>query len=477
MIDYTADSSAVSIAPGTSSCPSRVETAPEELPPLQARYTIFFDGTGNNLFNTRERVRTRRDRGGSYYNEYSNVARMAQYIQPQGSERNEHIVMYVEGIGTFHGTYDIASGVGSATGMGGTGVVNRVTACINRMISSLNTISRETNRVVNLLSMDVFGFSRGAAAARHFIHRYDNDTAGPTLQYNLNRRGFTINSFRFPFAGLFDTVSAHGIDAEDDTEDLGMTSIARGEVQHIVQLIASEEHRLNFPLTNTRSAGGKCLNINLPGVHSDIGGGYRLREHELDFPVLRLHTGIMTSDEEHLRCRRIVRRDLRWLIERGWYRRSEFDSMSLVVADGDDSQDSTMDYTPLEVRVNRRNISNGYAWIPCIMMSQYAINYGGLQFDAEVTDRARLNSFLNGIYDRIQSNLGADMSYWVNATDEQMNQLRHRYLHFSSHFDTTLGVEAMRPQFVNTSQYGARVYGNTLEDMQVGTRFRRIYDG
>ena len=125
------------------------------------------------------------------------------------------------------------------------------------------------------LTISVFGFSRGAAETVAFCHLFDRLLEGGK---------FAGIKTRIQFVGLFDVVASVG----------GSASIAKttampgavfdghwdwandvekplpGCVEKAVHLIAAHELRMNFPVTRI----GGAREIYVPGVHSDVGGGY-----------------------------------------------------------------------------------------------------------------------------------------------------------------------------------------------------------
>lgn len=125
------------------------------------------------------------------------------------------------------------------------------------------------------LTVSVFGFSRGAAEAVAFCHRFDRLLDGGKLA------GIPT---QVQFLGLFDVVASVG----------GSASVSRtmplpdaifdghwdwandvdeklpGSVEKCVHLIAAHEVRMNFPVTQI----GGAEEVMVPGVHSDVGGGY-----------------------------------------------------------------------------------------------------------------------------------------------------------------------------------------------------------
>lgn len=112
-------------------------------------------------------------------------------------------------------------------------------------ISSLPMFNPSPGSVV----VDVFGFSRGAAAARHFINKL--------LALNTGR------PLRVGFVGLFDTVAAigsaaDGLDTSDDN-NLGVSLYPPPDADQVVQLTAHHEYRVNFALNSISSTHREIL--------------------------------------------------------------------------------------------------------------------------------------------------------------------------------------------------------------------------
>ncbi|KAA0973164.1 phospholipase effector Tle1 domain-containing protein, partial [Pseudomonas sp. ANT_J28] len=134
------------------------------------------------------------------------------------------------------------------------------------------------------LTFDTFGFSRGAAAARHFANEIVRAKQGPlgdVLRSNPNAYSATFNDqyksgIHMGFIGLFDTVpSIAGWSNLGNIKSPIATGIKlyldRRFFTDVVQLVARDECRANFALSRIKPA---FPEIRVPGVHSDIGGGY-----------------------------------------------------------------------------------------------------------------------------------------------------------------------------------------------------------
>ena len=474
-VEYEADSSGVSSA--VPECSSHRSSDPEDLPPVNIRISVFFDGTGNNLFNTDRRedgrgTRGDRDHRGSYENAYSNNARLATNITTTNSENNFHFPVYVEGVGTYHDSADDTRGMGF--GSGNRGVIQRVVNCVIRTGNSIISLCNG-NRRIQSLKIDVFGFSRGAAAARYFVFRVLHtpvDTSSTDfLIHNLtNSYGFSISEKKMPFVGLFDSVASFrphvDLSFENDRRQLQLDSIQRPEVEKVVQLAAADEHRMNFPLSNIASAGSKGTQIFLPGVHSDIGGGYNNitlgNMIEDNLVVFELEgnqfTGVAQRNIMYETCNRVKDN----LLSLGWYNNCETEirpglsRSELMVRFNED----TFSY---QVLANRANISNKYSWIALHIMAEKA-GEKDLHFDLvefPLSDDNRLVRFKT----RIENNTSSDQQ-WMTANDPQLKDIRHSFFHFSSHYtplDIWVGLAwPMQPQLCTRTGVYADNHDNDI---------------
>ncbi|MFY0992619.1 phospholipase effector Tle1 domain-containing protein [Halomonas sp. C05BenzN] len=247
---------------------------------------VFFDGTGNN----RENDRRRTDR------DITNVAKLFDlYLEDE--DQGYHRV-YAHGVGTVTGDEGadrlaaLRNLSGLALGVGPEGGHARIELALDQ----LRTFLRGNEGATVIL--DVFGFSRGAALARHFvnlIHRWpetlpvpDFRPGLPTPRVPLRRiEAFPPGFVPFPqvrFVGLFDTVGSFYLPGDARNLDFNL-HLAPGSAMRVVQLTAHHEIRRNFPLSSLADPRGNLpggfSEIVLPGVHSDVGGGYE--NPEVDF--------------------------------------------------------------------------------------------------------------------------------------------------------------------------------------------------
>ncbi len=428
---------------------------------------VFFDGTLNNRRNVQARLEYEKKqagrsynkklantydtwytfkKSGSYDNDFSNVSRMEPAYEKFEEEANIQLSLYVEGIGTEDLEDD--SGWGAGTGKGITGVKGKVKKGCKKIVELL---SKNGVAKINRLQIDVYGFSRGAAAARNFIYeinqkkgdpkevhdggiyQYLGDTYkedGGVLGEELAEKGITTRlKTVVRFAGLYDTVASFGLVHFNDTKQLHLDAVSKAGFTF--QLAAADEHRANFRLTNIASA-GKGKEKFLPGVHSDIGGGYTDKTDEevtLDYAVYTLRA----LEEQRLK-----------LIELGWYLPGEI----------------TIDEFWWTLEGKRKQLSNKYSHIPLHVMVEYSqqkkVRYDFSQITnkysianekgkkVKLTDvKARIDAYIKGNKGPITFNTPEDKT--------MLKHLRNEYFHFSAHYNNRVAgvIPAMKPNRVD----------------------------
>ncbi|MDB5993517.1 MAG: hypothetical protein JWP42_653 [Pseudomonas sp.] len=274
---------------------------------------VFFDGTLNNASNSEmgklcgahhpiepEDLDAScrpymTDPDSSYGNDISNVAKLHELyfapndLQPGTNGKLAFRKIYVDGIGSVAGEEDHKTGAG--LGRGETGVAGRVESVFDQISQIVQKIyKQDSNNEITGIIFDTFGFSRGAAAARHFATEVARGQRGPlkdVLQNNkaVFSRDFTGDyqrEFDMGFIGLFDTVAAIGGFTNHLDISSGRTpgvdiALPKHLFRDVVQLVARDECRINFALNKV---GPEHTEIVLPGVHSDLGGGYRAEADE-----------------------------------------------------------------------------------------------------------------------------------------------------------------------------------------------------
>ncbi|MFJ4145535.1 T6SS phospholipase effector Tle1-like catalytic domain-containing protein [Pseudomonas sp. NPDC089734] len=279
---------------------------------VTVRAGLFFDGTGNNRVNSQigadcqammeinngqhicECAGRHSDPGSSYSNDLSNIARLVGLYRHQYVARNDgeglkvYWPLYISGAGTTSGAGD-SLWPGQSFGRGTTGVVAKVEQAIKKLGSRLRAFALDNpGCVIETLELDVFGFSRGAASARHFINevlKRDQGALEPALASRKVPLGpdFDWSSVHIKVVGLFDTVAAIGslkdlCNGRDSTSKRVNLYLPPGCAQQVLHLVAGDESRRNFALNSIAPEWGR--EIVLPGAHADIGGGYHPQMNE-----------------------------------------------------------------------------------------------------------------------------------------------------------------------------------------------------
>ncbi|ASN85834.1 T6SS phospholipase effector Tle1-like catalytic domain-containing protein [Pectobacterium versatile] len=287
------------------------------------RIGVFFDGTGNNTYNAESGLkkveqwlaetcsdpaqREKELRGcqmgrlpvsDSAANDITNVGKL--YDQYLFGAKTFSAHSYISGIGTRdpvagkdgmeYQTDDmLTKGLDLDFGGENTSIVGKVNqACEQGIVAAvIRDLEDSLSNIecIHRIVFDVFGFSRGAAAARHFVNVIDQKADHPLVQAVANtptirlKAGFdwaNRDYVRTTFVGIFDTVASSyhpslNIRLQDDC------------AERVVHLTALDEVRKYFPLTRiTPTAIGTSIpphftELALPGAHSDIGGGYYSR--------------------------------------------------------------------------------------------------------------------------------------------------------------------------------------------------------
>lgn len=418
--------------------PRKINPNDKPINSIDVTLNLFFDGTQNNKTNTQagRNHKNSNHKDDSYTNDYSNVARGFDATDPNSKNQ---VRVYIEGIGTEDlKSDDVFPDV--AFGTGDRGVIAKVTKGCIEGAKALERKFSDVKKQINL-TVNVFGFSRGATAARHFIYVATNPAKifstgsgffalspydAPSLKNAVYMKekspladsfGFFgaclaakklhIASIQFKFAGLYDTVASYGPNHRggwgfnDDTKQLGLDAIGNGKVNFVLQIAADDEYRDNFDLTNINSAGLYGLELTLPGVHSDIGGSYVDGEKEVS--VLYCQKGSIINDiffnieEECKKFKEI-------LIDEGWYKDEELEIKSFYQSDLDPDILWTKDSSSFYGIIGTRVLSNAYDRIALNQVFHYSQNEktGGVKYlDTALSDHKIQGEFLTRIYNQL----------------------------------------------------------------------------
>ena len=444
---------------------------PSKPPEYQPENTIilyigmFFDGTGNNRFNSESlyytKVKGNNDRiksseiptqlsftltpekikekdiskinisnRDSYWNPYSNIVKLHDLYKEKSetdlrTKKNKYTLkQYVEGIGTEK--YKEDSIGGSSIGRGDTGIIAKVERGIKDLVREKIATLPKDKKIYKIV-FDVFGFSRGAAAARHFCNevkkpayyvtrtkrdpydKYDRNAriltdekdlvkhAGGILGAELNKIGLkpyeeTYNNIEIRFLGLFDTVVSdlvvkenigykiapffNGIPiiAQEYLEDI-KTNISGLGIKKVFQIRANDEWRANFAYTPTEDG----YTLYMLGAHSDIGGGYA----ELDkYTSILGFFDATKGGEEIFKQQEKIRKyfiDNNYCKENEiWFERN-YEHTSGFSIESSPTETTTIYKKKISdhyILKTSRYISNKYSLVPMYVMLQKAIDHG-----------------------------------------------------------------------------------------------------
>ena len=401
----------------------------------------------------------------SYQNDHTNVARM--YLN---ADRKKYAI-YIEGVGTRDLEDDISyPGISHADGI--TGILPKVKKGSEELAKRINRSfgkkkkSEERRKIKKIkkitLTLDVFGFSRGAAAARYFIYQISRnkhllvekslfretsykEKEQSYLRIALNRLGLgeLVSEINIRFVGIYDTVASYNprnMDTYTDFEKyihlLHLDDISRAKF--VVHFTALDEIRKYFSLTRLPPFLG--IEKNLPGAHSDVGGSYDCDTNHYEY------IQITKGKVEGLRKK---------MIKEGWYQEKEirFESRTGNILGG-------------------RTLKGEYCYLPLQWMIRYAsfliendcIDYDNIRKTYVIRDTLlrnvkkyledttfrELSKMPEGIkstgdlnrfiaHDRI---VKEDWTFESGKEQELLKELRHKYLHQSAYYDFMVSPHA-----------------------------------
>lgn len=404
---------------------------------LEFTFGVFIDGTLNNMYNTElkqkidgtsphnatglvlsnEKAREVYDEKGdkkyhdsSYENDLSNPAIL---FKNYTADFIKTFKVYTEGIGTNSAPEEQGKALrekdykkddtmeGPAFGMGSAGIKDKVRKSIQDVVKLIQKNSESGEEVyVKTITFDVFGFSRGAAAARHFVHvvkcsAYKVETTHTTTEFGEIKNVRAWDAFGYQlsqsyankimpaygylgqllkeanlldeqtainvrFVGIYDTVPHHGLRQKNDSKDLGLNDV--NKANYVVHMVAGDEHRYNFDLVDISSVakvspdGGRKGGIELtyPGVHCDVGGAYV--EGDSNHPY-RIDVGRTKGPLEDLK---------KEIVSKGWFQEDEmsihFYSSGLMLS---------LARSFFRLEGFKKSVSNQYSYIPLHIMTEF----------------------------------------------------------------------------------------------------------
>jgi hypothetical protein len=422
----------------------------------------------------------------SYENDNSNVDRLQPYYVKSGDIYS----LYIEGEGTSSEEDKNVSGKinygdddqgGYAFGRGKTGIRAKVCKACEKVADIC--AKKGTNITINQITFDVYGFSRGAAAARNFVDevtRYDglNElmdseviddlTYGkegddvtklvavlignmityerkPTgkkvirhgfLGYFLNEKHIkniaSIN-IEIRFVGIFDTVASYAkykdirLPAPNWKNRIGQLNL--NSVSHhakkIVHFTAADEHRINFALTRIPSGKNpEHIELTLPGAHSDIGGSYMNDSNEkqiLDKGEVHNIGMYATFSTDNLKKR------IQQLLDESWF----------------NDRDDSLNIVGTELIGIRKGLCNKYSFISLQMMHRFSNEEISGLFQETVKKKYSIPEPNPGCIKEFKRYLNTNFESLLQFFEEDYiegnNSKPFSYTKYKKHFDTRKG--------------------------------------
>lgn len=413
---------------------------------VNVTFNMFFDGTMNNMTNTKARVEPDKDLIGvydkksnkkddSYMNFYSNVALL--YMNNIVEETDNIISIYTEGIGTADKKSDQVfpgGAMGESILIYLRGIKDKVQRGIVQMKEKAKEKYFDKNIKIGKVTINVFGFSRGAAAARYFMSQET------LIQIRLKLK--SSKDVTFNFIGLYDTVASFGVMHINDVYELNLD--IGGKAKKVIHLTALDEYRENFKLTNINSSikAGVGYELAIPGVHSDIGGGYGEKENEIR--ILKedsVFENYSLNNKKEIEAQHLLLR--KKYVDQGWYKASQLFSQKVSIQDaGNGKSFYKLQLIGKRIKVDNftdHRIPNNYQYIALAIMKTFCEKYTKMPFwedkiKKDYSVKGELEPVKNQLYNYAISNDGIN-SLRVTLPHDQLMWVRNKYLHRSNKDD------------------------------------------
>ncbi|EPH7221897.1 DUF2235 domain-containing protein [Serratia ureilytica] len=383
---------------------------------------VFFDGTGLNANNI-----TLKKPEDEYL--YSNIYRLYKHYGKNYDEKEKDVYLkvYVEGVGTKNNEKNNI--VVMATGIDN--LVSHGWGAFSKYNNSVNDVSQiignylKTKSIKNYhldITFDVFGFSRGAAIARHFTNKVAKQDTFFIEKIRAAIEPYSCSLVSRPsvnFLGLFDTVasiwSLHG-----DPHDTGYTNeldvnLGPKVAGQVFQITAMHECRYNYPLSSLE---GFYPQLELAGAHSDIGGGYAAYESDRsEITDTFYYIPFSSSVEERMTNDiNLLREDKRWnKLLHDWKPNIHLDG---VFGWG-------------EVK---KNVRGDLQFVSLLIMADCAEKYG-CSFDSGIIDKyeMKITENLNPYYKSALINMDSVLSDMPQKIPQTLiDNITDEYIHVSS---------------------------------------------
>ncbi|SFM49495.1 T6SS phospholipase effector Tle1-like catalytic domain-containing protein [Marinobacter pelagius] len=387
--------------------------------------------------------------GESYANGPTNVVKLFDLYDRGAVKRDLRTTLFVKayepGPGTKTGEED--SKLGAATGLGDTGVPAQVSKLFRKLVQEIVRVLGESE--IKSLTLDLFGFSRGAAAARHASNEILKGNDGALARAMASKGLDWPKEVSIRFIGLFDTVAGIlnlpqlDFSPRNDVNRPLELYLDPEKLGKVVHLVATDEKRANFSLNSVRADDGilpaNYREIEMPGAHSDVGGGYPDAQTEelLLHPTLRIFGSRAGRPSETMEWDNLE--SLRAQTEaEGW-----IGEYSLPLSDG------SKPFLEIEQKVNQhpspdgsielslrmmRHVRGEYSRIGMHLMHMLAVSEGVPLKPIPENGSFKIPDGLESVAEEMKAQVSAGIDN-LKLSDKDLRLVRQRYIHHSAHYN------------------------------------------
>ncbi|MEQ5836700.1 DUF2235 domain-containing protein [Marinobacter sp. NFXS9] len=389
--------------------------------------------------------------GTSYANGETNVSKLFR-LYNESREDSETVSLqrfrvYSPGVGTETGEADSLSS--SVSGLGDFGIINQLRDAFDEVADLIS--GPAGSKTVSRLTIDIFGFSRGAAAARHAASEISKGSTGMLGAAFKTHKVDWPQQVRIRFVGLFDTVAgivniSNGDWSPGDERTAPINVyLDHNKVEKAVQFFAADECRSAFSLVSLRSPSGQLpdnfVEVGLPGAHSDVGGGY----HKYEIETVQLARTRTISDHRAEWPQQTMEWDNLVALKEATFNQHWMGGQSLEDASAgtpylDIRQSKRADpppYGQVDLTLEMKRALRGeYAHIPLNLMHSEAIKDGVPFREVELLkDDGSVPDELSSIHEKMSDALeSGSLDLALSEADEVF--LKQRYIHHSDNFNT-----------------------------------------
>lgn len=318
------------------------------------------------------------------------------------------------------------------------GVIDKTDIAVDLIKSEFNKLLLSGEFIFKSIEFELFGFSRGAASARHLanrIARNDIKLRQVIKQFFTNESYKSIKNYpcgKISFMGLFDTVAAilalNQLDFDINSSKTGDVNIELNSniAENIFHITAGHEikycYSLNTILPNF------VAELELPGCHIDIGGGHPDVVDEALFiskPYYSMEFGV--NDEQQSTAYKQAEKEYNLLINhRHWgeiFQRSKVEIVSWKK-----QIFFNLYLHGSAVISSRNNVCNGIEKIALNAMLQYA-ELKGCHFNSQIKPDipAKLSPFHLAVTNAV--NQLAEQKSALSLVDELPAELAREFVH------------------------------------------------